>query len=76
MKDPAREKFVRLMAKVQELENQVDDLEQEVKTASEAGDEKARSIFLEELKSFQNELAKYRSELARISDGCGKPHAM
>jgi predicted nucleic acid-binding Zn-ribbon protein len=74
--DPARDKFIRLMAKVQAQEARIEDLELEIKTAAEAGDEKARNVFLEELSIARSELAKYRNELARISDGCGKPHAM
>jgi DNA-binding PadR family transcriptional regulator len=76
VKDPAREIFVRLMAKVQELETRIRNLEQEIKTAAEEGDEKTGTLFREELKGFQNELANYRNELARLSDGCGNPHAM
>jgi hypothetical protein len=61
MKDLAHEKFARLMTDLDELESQVEGL---LRT-------KPDSPALHEL---QEHLAEKRSELARISDGCGTPH--
>lgn len=62
MKDVAREKYARLMVEVENLEDCVSELESETPVDA-AQLEKARA-----------ELAEKKNELARISDGCGKPH--
>jgi len=62
MKDIAREKYVHLMALIDRLENLIDEMEN-----TENPDPAA-------LASFKQQLADTRNELARISDGCGKPH--
>ena len=62
MKDVAREKYVKLMVEIENLEDCVSELESEMPVDT-AQLEKARA-----------ELADKKNELARISDGCGKPH--
>lgn len=62
MKDVAREKYAKLMVEVENLEDCVSELESEMPVDA-AQLEKARA-----------ELAGKKNELARISDGCGKPH--
>ena len=62
MKDLNREKYSHLMAEIEKLEDCISELESE-KPVDKAQLEKAKT-----------ELAEKRSELARISDGCGRPH--
>jgi hypothetical protein len=64
MKDAAREKYVKLMVEIENLEDCISELESETPIDT-AQLEKARA-----------ELAGKKNELARISDGCGKPHPM
>ena len=69
MNDIAREKYLRLMTQVSELEDQVNDLEEQLADPSHKNDPGLQ----QELKELQEALALKRSELARISDGCGYP---
>jgi archaellum component FlaC len=71
MTDPAREKYVRLMTEIEDLEERVEDLEKEVEVVKGSPDAK---VVKEELEDLRAGLATKRNELARISDGCGKPH--
>ena len=64
--DPARQKYVRLMKEIEDIEDAIEKLESKNKQA------KATCAKLGALK---NELADKKNELARISDGCGTPHA-
>lgn len=61
MTDLAREKYLRLMKEIEDLEEQIEDLEENKNSP--------------ELPALKEKLADKRSELARISDGCGKPHS-
>ena len=63
--DPAREKYVRLMTEIEDLEDTIEKLEKKKKL------EKATHTKLDSLKA---KLADKKNELARISDGCGTPH--
>jgi hypothetical protein len=62
MKDIAREKYARLMDEIERIEDFITEVE---------GQEKPDQ---DELAKLKNELAAKRNELARLSDGCGKPH--
>ena len=62
MKDVAREKYVRLMTEIENLEDCVSELESET------------PVDATQLENARAELAEKKNELARISDGCGKPH--
>ena len=64
MKDVAREKYAKLMVEIENLEDCISELESET-PLDQMQLEKARA-----------ELAHRKNELARISDGCGKPHPM
>ena len=64
------------MSRIEELEEQVADLEQEQEVAQDAPDSRERELVLEELAARRTELAAKRNELARLSDGCGRPHPM
>jgi cell division septum initiation protein DivIVA len=76
MSDIVRDKYLRLMAHIADLEDRIENLEQEL--AGEPGtispDE--ASLVRQEVKDLMEELAKGRSELSRLSDGCGTPHPM
>jgi len=64
MTDVAREKYARLMAEIETLEDCIIELEGETPPDPS------------QLDAAKAELAKKKSELTRISDGCGKPHPM
>jgi hypothetical protein len=63
--DVARQKFMRLMAEVEDLEEQASALEARPRTPE----------VLQQLQALQLKLAERRTELTRVSDGCGTPHA-
>ncbi len=75
MTDVAHLKFERLMAQVAELEDRVADLERQL-AAGESADTQEAGLIRQELEDTQAHLARSRSELSRLSDGCGKPHPM
>jgi len=62
MKDITREKYVRLMTEIENLEDFIAELE-----GLDRPDDS-------EISRLKEELASKRNELARLSDGCGKPH--
>ena len=64
MKDVAREKYVNLMVEIENLEDCISELENET------------PVDMAQLEKAKAELAGKKNELARISDGCGKPHPM
>jgi predicted nucleic acid-binding Zn-ribbon protein len=72
MTDVVREKYARLMAQIEELEDRVADLDQQLSDDEYKGDR----VLQQELRDLTEQLAQKRSELSRISDGCGKPHPM
>jgi hypothetical protein len=75
MKDIAREKYLRLMERVEELEERVMDLERELLVAGDSPDPQDAEVVRDELRGLQEELAANRTELTRISNGCGTPRA-
>ena len=69
MKDIQRQKYLKLMVEIEELEAKIEELEQKkaaAKRASPARDQK--------LVEAQEKLGALRTELTRVSDGCGTPH--
>ncbi|MDD2765157.1 MAG: ABC transporter C-terminal domain-containing protein [Opitutaceae bacterium] len=75
MTDFAREKYERLMARVAELEERIEDLQNQLAGDEGAADPPAAAVIRQELRDRAEQLAQARSELSRISDGCGKPHS-
>ncbi len=71
--DATREKFVRLMAEIEDLEERVEDLEREGEVAAESPNPRDAAIVEQELHDLSEELAGKRNELARISNGCSTP---
>jgi len=62
----ARQKYLQLIELVEAMEDQVADLESMPATAAARAD----------LPAVQEKLATARRELLRVSDGCGRPHAV
>ena len=60
--DVVREKYLHLMTEIEDLEENIEKLEK-------------KSVAAKNLEKMKEELAAKKSELARISDGCGTPHA-
>jgi hypothetical protein len=76
MTDIARQRYERLMAQIADLEERVETLEQDLATGEGVGDAQDAAVLRQELKDLTEQLARERSELSRISDGCGRPHPM
>jgi len=74
MTDIAREKYERLMARIAELEELVEDLETQLASEETTPTSPSAGALRQELVGLSEELARKRSELSRISNGCGKPH--
>jgi len=73
MKDIQRNKYLQLMARIDELEGRIEELQEPGCVTEEIMEPHELE---HELKRLQEELAENRNELARISDGCGKPHPL
>ena len=71
MPDVAREKFMRLMQEVDELEECVEELERK-RTACRGTQDEA--VAQQELDALLERLEEKRTELVRVSDGCRRPH--
>jgi len=67
MSDVSREKYIRIMAEIDELEDKMEELEAAV--AAEGGDERRQ-----ELDELRERLAERMWELARITAACKKIH--
>jgi predicted nucleic acid-binding Zn-ribbon protein len=68
--DVAREKYVHLMTEIEDLEDRIERFE------NKSSKKKAPKAFTEgDITMMKEALAAKKNELARISDGCGKPHA-
>lgn len=74
MTDLTREKYQRLMARIDALEERFEDLRNQLSGDVVSGDPSAAEVIRQELEDVAGQLAAARSELSRISDGCGKPH--
>jgi hypothetical protein len=72
--DPKRDAYVRLMAEIEELEEQVENFDREMLIAYQTPDLEDATTIEEHLADLKMRLAKKRGELERLSDGCGKPH--
>jgi hypothetical protein len=60
--DVLRDKYVHLMTEIEGLEDSIEKLEK-------------KSVSGKKLEMLKEDLAMKKNELARISDGCGTPHA-
>ncbi len=67
MTDVSREKYVRIMTEIDELEDRTEELEDAIATGG--GQEKTK-----ELDELRERLAERMWELARITDACKKIH--
>jgi predicted nucleic acid-binding Zn-ribbon protein len=75
MTDFVREKYERLMARIAELEQRIEDLQEQQAGDQGVADQPTADVIRQELRDRSEQLAQARSELSRISDGCGKPHS-
>jgi len=71
MTDVAREKFMRLMQEVDELEECVEALQRKLDERRGTREEEAAQ---RELDARLQRLDEKRTELVRVSDGCRRPH--
>ena len=71
MPDVARDKFMRLMEEVDELEECVEELERKRTACRGTPEEEAVQ---RELDARRERLEEKKTELARVSDGCRRPH--
>jgi hypothetical protein len=76
MTDIAREKYERLMGQIGELEDRIEDLERQLASDNGAADPRDAGVIRAELQDALEQLAQKRTELSRLSDGCGRPHSM
>jgi hypothetical protein len=60
--DVLRDKYVHLMTEIEVLEENIEKLEK-------------KSVAGKKLEMLKEDLAMKKNELARLSDGCGTPHA-
>ena len=74
MTDLTREKYQRLMARIDALEERFEDLRNQLPGDVVSAEPSAAEVIRQELEDVAGQLAAARSELSRISDGCGKPH--
>jgi hypothetical protein len=61
----ARQKYLLLMTEVEELEDQIAALEKQPPSTTQK----------QEIEQLQEKLGARRTELTRLSDGCGTPHS-
>lgn len=75
MTDVTREKYAKLMAEIADLESRVESLESNLSESGGFSGTEDATTFEQELHDLREQLAEKRNELARLSDGCGKPHS-
>jgi hypothetical protein len=66
---------MRLMAEIDDLEESVEDLQQQLRASSGAADLREGDDRERELRELLERLEEKRSELARISNACRRPHS-
>jgi predicted nucleic acid-binding Zn-ribbon protein len=71
MTDVARDKFMRLMEEVDDLEERVEELQRKLAASRGTREEEAVQ---RELDASLERLEERRTELVRVSDGCRRPH--
>lgn len=71
VKSIQREKYLKLMVEIEDLEDKVEKLEKKKAAAT-----RSTPALDTKLLEAQEKLGALRTELTRISDGCGTPHRM
>lgn len=75
MTDLARERFARLMAEVEELEESVEELQKRLRASGGAEDSGDGDAGQRELGELLERLEAKQIELTRISNACRRPHS-
>jgi archaellum component FlaC len=73
--DVAREKFMRLMAEVEDLEERVEELQREFAVSGGSQDSRDADAARQELRELSEQLEQKRIELTRVSNACRRPHS-
>jgi archaellum component FlaC len=73
--DVAREKFMRLMAEVEDLEERVEELQREFAVSGGSQDSRDGDAARQELRELSEQLEEKRIELTRVSNACRRPHS-
>jgi archaellum component FlaC len=73
--DVAREKFMRLMAEVEDLEERVEELRRGFAVSSGSQDSRDGDAAQQELRELSEQLEQKRMELTRVSNACRRPHS-
>lgn len=73
--DVAREKFMRLMAEVEDLEERVEELQREFAVSGRSQPSGDRDAARQELRELSERLEEKRIELTRVSNACRRPHS-
>ena len=71
MTDFQRQKYMQLMARVDDLENQVEQMQKELGVTSESPNPEDHTVAQQELDKLREDLGEARNELTRLSNGCG-----
>ena len=74
MPDVSREKYLRMMAEIEDLEEKVESLRSSVEAVRQSDPSSAEQI-RKELGLIEERLEALNRELQRVSDGCGRPQA-
>ena len=75
MTDVAREKFMRLMAEVDELEERVEELRRHLAASRGSQGSGDGDAAQQELNGLSERLEQKRTELIRVSNACRRPHS-
>ena len=75
MKDVARERFMRLMEEIEELEESAEALGQKLRASGGLPHLRDGDATERELRDLLERLEQKRSELTRISNACRRPHS-
>jgi predicted nucleic acid-binding Zn-ribbon protein len=73
--DVAREKLMRLMAEIDELEERVEELQQKLRASGGSSSPRDRDASRRELGALLERLEQKRDELTRVSNACRRPHS-
>jgi prefoldin subunit 5 len=73
--DVTREKFVRLMAEIDELEERAEKLQRRFTASGGSPGSRDGGAAQQELRELHQKLEQKRTELTRVSNACRRPHS-